>query len=174
MISTRSEAKLIGVYPLLAKRWRQVALDMLSLHGRQLIAIEGLRTIAQQWINWGKGRVQTDSGAWLITDPKAVVTHAMPGLSLHHYGLAIDSGFAGADPYLEHVNKKESDFAWSEYGRICKLYGLEWGGDWKGAKIDRPHCQLTFGLNINQVRDLAAIKGNVSVWEKCDKLSLIS
>lgn len=34
-----------------------------------------------------------------------------------------------------------SDHFWKLYGQACMRNGLEWGGNWKGRKCDRPHAQ---------------------------------
>jgi peptidoglycan L-alanyl-D-glutamate endopeptidase CwlK len=104
-----------------------------------------LRTIKEQDALYAQGR----------TAPGKKVTWARGGESFHNYGLAIDICLI--------VNKKEAswdtktDFDsdtiadWMEVVRIFKIYGWEWGGDWKN-KPDRPHFQKTFGMRTKELR----------------------
>jgi peptidoglycan L-alanyl-D-glutamate endopeptidase CwlK len=130
-----TEGKLDAVYPELARRWRLVAEKMWNEHKLMIRVTEGLRDYKDQLAIWNKGRQKDKSGKWFISEPKKVVTFAMPGQSYHQYGLAIDICFQGSDPYLEKIDKKDAEFLWSEYGRFCKEVGLEWGGVWKGKKM---------------------------------------
>lgn len=164
-----TEERLSCVFMPLAYQWRLVAQQMWADHQVQIKVSCGLRTFAQQWGVYQKGRLKDESGGWMICDIKKVVTYALPGQSFHQYGLAIDSAFMGSDPFLEKIDQKEAKFLWSEYGRICKLNSLMWGGDWKFP--DRPHCQMTFGLNFHELQILYEDNGLKGVWSKCTNLA---
>lgn len=166
-----SDAKLKLVYPRLADGWRSARQAMWDTHEVQIKVIDGLRTFGDQRADYSKGRLKDKNGTWIICDASKVVTHALPGQSFHNYGLAIDSGFMGSDPYLEHIDQKDSVNLWNEYGRICKLSDLEWGGDWLGNKVDRPHCQISMGYSYHDLQIMYADIGIKAIWKKCDSLA---
>jgi peptidoglycan L-alanyl-D-glutamate endopeptidase CwlK len=170
-IDKATEEKLSSVYPELASRWRMVAQKMWDAHRVIIRVTDGLREFEEQLKVWSKGRVKGAGGKWYISDIKKVVTHAMPGQSYHQYGLAIDSCFQGSDPFLEKIDRKDATLLWNAYGRFCKEVGLEWGGEWVGSKNDRPHCQLSYGLNILSLNCLYEEGGIESVWNKCKALA---
>lgn len=161
------------VYPDLAVRWRRVYSDLLRLYNKAIKPTEGLRSEARQLQLWQQGR-KLINGTWKVIGP--TVTRARPGDSIHLYGLALDSCFTGADPYLTKLEKKERDFLWHEYGRLCQAHGLVWGGDWNGNGIedkndfDKPHCQITYGLTLDQIKELYHFNKNLAVWHKIDQI----
>ena len=69
-------------------------------------------------------------------------TNATGGESWHNFGLAIDICMIVGGKAIFTPDKIVVD--------IFKSYGFEWGGDWKSA--DNPHFQITFGLNIADMR----------------------
>jgi peptidoglycan L-alanyl-D-glutamate endopeptidase CwlK len=160
-IDEGSLLKLKDIYSELASKWKQVFQDMTKL-GYQIKISEGLRNYSDQEIDWKEGR-SLEEGKWVITNPKEVITHAPPGKSFHQYGLAIDSCFMGKDPYFERIPFKDSNRIWNQYGMLCKKYGLEWGGDF--SHPDRPHCQLTYGLSIDEIEK---ISDSSQIWKKMD------
>lgn len=149
------------VYPDLAVRWRRVAEDFWTAHNLKLKVAQGLRTIEEQAALYAQGR----------TLPGKIVTYSKPGDSMHPFGLAIDSCFAGADPFLEH--EPQSEFLWREYGRIATAHGLTWGGAWSRF-VDRPHVQMTYGLALPEIKELYAYKEIASVWAKCDQMRSVA
>lgn len=165
----KTEERLETVMPVLSTRWKQVAKDMWDLHKIQIKVTCGMRTFSEQWGEWGKGRLKEKNGTWVICDIRKVVTYAKPGQSYHNYGLALDSCFMGSDPFLERIDKGDAIKLWNEYGRLCKVNGLEWGGDWK--RPDRPHCELTFGQSYHDVQIVYENLGLKAVWAKCEALS---
>lgn len=42
---------------------------------------------------------------------------------------------------------------WQILRKLAMLAGLEWGGDWKGAKCDRPHFQLRNWKELNHAEN---------------------
>lgn len=66
-----------------------------------------------------------------------VVTNAKGGQSFHQYGIAFDI-------YTTDYKKA---------GQIGKSIGLEWGGDWKGNLVDRPHFELKKGYKLKDFLD---------------------
>lgn len=164
-----TDTRLKSVLPDLAIRWRKVRQNMWDAHELQMRVTDGYRSVSDQWKYWYLGRIKDKDGTWIIGDASQVVTHAKPLESLHNYGLALDSCFMGDDPYLAKDTKAE--FLWSEYGRFCKANSLDWGGIWKGMKNDRPHCELSYGLNIHSLQILFEDGGIKGVWNKCKILS---
>lgn len=70
--------------------------------------------------------------------------------SWHNFGLAADYAFV--------VNGKVTwNGPWDVFGRVARLCGLEWGGDWK-KMTDKPHVQMTRGKTLAQMRALAKKK----------------
>lgn len=164
-----SEGKLKLVLPDLAIRWRLVREKMWDIYKRQIRVTDGLRTFGDQWECYSKGRLKDKNGTWIICDAKKVVTHAMPGQSLHNYGMALDVCFMGDDAYL--VKDPEQVMLWNEYGKFCKDNSLVWGGDWVGMKNDRPHCEISYGLSIHALQVEYEDNGIKGVWNKCKLMS---
>lgn len=105
-----------------------------------------LRTFAEQNTLYSQGRTVKGS----------IVTNAKGGQSAHNYGFAIDivllkdndgnGTFESAswETNIDFDGDGVSD--WMEVVKIFKLYGWEWGGDWKF--IDKPHFQkLPFSIS---------------------------
>lgn len=143
-------------------------MTMFETHKLKMKATSGLRTFVEQWEIFGKGRKREKNGVWIITDPAKVVTYAQPGTSFHNYGLALDSCFAGPDPYLEKMTVKQSDFFWEEWGRFVSMYGLTWGGVFKNR--DLPHCQISYGISLHELQSVFEFGGIKGVFRKCDKV----
>jgi D-alanyl-D-alanine carboxypeptidase len=152
------------VHPELALRFIHAAQDIYSNIGRQIKVVDGYRSFKEQSQIWRKGRILKD-GKWILIDPKSRVTDARPGLSLHNYGLSIDGAFAGGDPYLKNLPKEESIILWDKYGKYVELNGMIWGGRFK--IVDKPHCEMSFGLSIHQIQIIFQDKGIRGVWDKC-------
>lgn len=170
MISDKTSLELSLVYPDLAVRWKRVNQDMFNYHGKPLIVVQGIRTFVQQMEYYTQGREQLSDGSWVVKDPSAIITWAQSRDSFHPYGLALDCAFKGADPYLKKLNSHEQYYYFSEYGYFCKAYGLEWGGDWEGEKQDLGHCQITYGMQINEIQTIYTKLRLKGVWKACDRI----
>lgn len=164
-----SETKLSFVIPDVGIRWRTVRQAMWDKHEKQLRVTDGFRSFGDQWKYYGYGRIKDKNGKWLICDASKVVTHAIPGESLHNYGLAVDSCFMGDDPYL--AKDQNCEFLWNEYGRLCQENSLTWGGVWQGMKNDRPHCELSYGMSIHTLQIIYEDSGIKGIWLKCKLMS---
>lgn len=165
-----TDGRLKQVLPDVSYRWLLVRKQMWDTHQIQIRVTDGFRDYAQQWSLYLEGRKKDQNNQYVIVDPKKVVTHARGGESFHNFGLALDSAFMGDDPYLAKLPRKDSDFLWSEYGKICKVHCLEWGGDWTGAKNDRPHCEKTYGMSLHDAQIAYEDDGIRGVFEKCTQL----
>jgi len=96
------------------------------------------------------------------TKPGKIVTNAKGGQSYHNYGLALDivllvdrdgNGTYESASWETNVDFDRDGIAdWQEVVKIFKLYGWEWGGDWKFS--DKPHFQKTFNKSIIQLQQL--------------------
>lgn len=179
MADSATIAKLRLVYPDFAVRLRRVHADMLQHHRAVMKVTEGLRSLATQAEYWARGRAQLPSGKWEIVDSKAIITKAAPGDSIHHYGLAGDSCFVSVDdkkchPYLE--GDARFNALWAAYGKFAQGHGLVWGFDWNGnGKVDkndydRPHVELTYGLDLATIKALYKVNGLTGVWAKIDQI----
>ena len=94
------------------------------LPGRHPVVIETYRPQSRQDELYAQGR----------TKPGKKVTWTRH--SKHTERKAVDIGFS------EHNGKglwDAPESAWEYYGHCARVYGLEWGGDWKTP--DCPHCQ---------------------------------
>lgn len=95
----------------------------------------GYRSAEEQIALYGKGR-DFVNGQWIVVEPHAVVTHALPETAPHCRRAAYD--------LLPLVNGK---VAWdrldlfAELGRIGKELHLVWGGDWPKLR-DLPHFEM--------------------------------
>lgn len=156
-LDAKTKKLLADIYPDLATRWIRVAEDLFRIHDVKIRVTDALRSAEDQADRYAQGR----------TAPGQIVTYSRPGDSFHLYGLALDSCFMGADPYLDHDPNAET--LWREYGRFAAAHGLTWGGSWSRF-VDRPHVQLTYGLLQPEVKELYAHKGIPSVWAKCDQM----
>jgi len=101
-----------------------------------------LRTFEEQNALFEQGRKR----------PGKKVTNARGGQSFHNYGLAIDICLIidGKEASWDRLGDYDGDHVsdWAEIVRIFKMYGWEWGGDWKLS--DMPHFQKTLGLSIKE------------------------
>ena len=159
-----SEEQLRFIYPDIAERWRKAARAFSELHQKEIRITEGLRTFETQTRYWAKGRTKEPNGSWIISNPQLVITHARPGESMHHYGLAIDICFLGHEPYPK--DRK----AWVEYGAVLKSFGLTWGGDWMSAACDQPHCEDKYGFTTKEIQSFFLEHQTiVDVWDQCSQ-----
>lgn len=163
----RSQKLFSYLYPDFGHRVACVAEEYYQKHKMKLQILETIRSFKKQNELYAKGRSM----------PGAIVTKARGGYSDHHYGIATDVGFAGADPFLKKLaeskrpeDRKRFDFYWNELGSIAEEHGLIWGGRWKGLG-DKPHLCINYGPSINDIyafftehRDLAAL------WNKFDRI----
>lgn len=140
-----------AVHPDLARRV-QLIIQRLSL-ALTLEVTQGLRTFAEQDALYAKGR----------TKPGPIVTQARGGQSNHNYGLAVD-----LCPFVDGKPDWNAPFRlWLLIGNAARLYGLEWGGNWKKF-LDKPHVQLST-LTIAQCQTLYKKGGLPLVWERASK-----
>lgn len=78
---------------------------------------------------------------------KGGVVAAPPGLSYHNYGLAVDFCLLTPDGKsvswsLKEDLDRDSQSDWREFAAYMQGLGFEWGGNWKGKKVDPPHLQF--------------------------------
>lgn len=137
---------------------------------------ETYRSVDTQLEYWKKGRTLIN-GVWVITDSSVVITKAMPGDSLHAYGLATD--------YVPRLSSKHGlQFSWDDYdlmqpgkqpvpwkviGAAAAKYKLTWGGLWTKFP-DLPHVQTTFGANFMRLKQLLFSGGIPAVWKYLDTI----
>lgn len=147
------EKKLELLYPDAARRFCAVLNKMKAL-GTPMRITEGLRSIAKQEELYAKGRTN-------LTFP--IVTRAKPGFSYHNYGLAVDMCFQGKIPY------PTEDAAWYPFLEALKEEGLTAGAFFPHLR-DLPHSQISYGLDINQIKALYDEGGLKLVWSKLDSV----
>lgn len=105
--------------------------------------ISGTRSFDEQAALYAQGR----------TAPGPIVTAAPPGFSNHNFGLSFDCGIWKNGSYIE------SGKEYQELGKLGKLLGLDWGGDWK-MFVDEPHfeCKPTWALNLPSSQFFAELR----------------
>jgi peptidoglycan L-alanyl-D-glutamate endopeptidase CwlK len=155
-VKSDTRARLRTLYPDFAIRAVRVLEDIWRLWRLEMRVTEAVRTWQYQEELYASGR----------TRPGKIVTHAKPGDSIHHYGLALDACFAGADPFLEkHPHGQE---IWADFGRLVRAHGLDWGGDFIHLR-DQPHAELTYGFKLHEIKELYRHGGLTAVWAAVDK-----
>jgi peptidoglycan L-alanyl-D-glutamate endopeptidase CwlK len=168
-----SQAMLAALYPDFAARVLHVYEAMFSTHQIILRMTEGVRTFERQTELYAEGRTTLGPHPTPERPLGQTVTNAPPGYSEHHYGIAADSCFFGADPYLEELARDDparAEFLWQEFGRLCREQGLTWGGDFKSL-VDRPHAELVYGgLTLSELYRLYQQGGLASVWTRFDQI----
>lgn len=132
-----------SIVVIMAKEFIDMAIDQ----GLNVDVFSGYRSFKEQNALYAKGR----------TKPGNKVTNAKGGQSWHNYGLAVDVVF-----YVNGKPSWEEYHDWEKLGRIGKLVGFEWGGDWK--KRDRPHFQYTMNMDTKTALKLYKTGGLELVW----------
>lgn len=120
--------------------------DKLS-DGSAFRIVQGLRSMAEQYENYKKGRRNVSMafagsayalgiGATVENSDK-VVTYAFPGQSYHNYGLAVDLVVRTVGYSVPKGYKSLKDF-YKAIGldKWAKSCGLTWGGDWSDFSDD--------------------------------------
>jgi len=151
-------ARLQDLYPPFAQKILNIYKNFYEKYRLQLRCTDGLRDYDQQEKLFSQGR----------TTPGKIVTNAMPGQSLHNFGLAADSCFVGNDPYLE--KSQDGSLLWKAFGDFCKLEGLSWGGDFKSIN-DAPHAESFYGYSIDELNEIYGDVGLDGLWREIDARS---
>ena len=135
---------------------------------------ETYRSFERQMECYQQGR-EFQNGVWVVTDPKAVVTKAKPGMSFHAYGLAWDTVADGDDTkagvqwsWGDTYKAKDGTIQkiqWKKMGSIAKSLGLEWAGDWVQF-TELPHVQNRYGFKISELYPILTTEGIEAVWKK--------
>lgn len=107
---------------------------------------EGFRTTERQKELYAQGR----------TKPGSIVTqkNGTTNKSSHQSGLAVDF----APFHNGKLDYNVSNVHWAYLGHAARSVGLEWGGDWDGGFIDKPHIEWD--------RDDAQTYAKARVWLK--------
>jgi len=107
------------------------------------------------------------------SNPGRIITHARPGLSWHHYGVAVDMVF-DADPFRKGIQWTwEGGYSdangdnYDKLARIMKAEGFQWLGD---TTNDRAHFQFTYGFSIQQAKQIADSLGVLGLWREFDRV----
>lgn len=154
IINSASRARMRLLYPDVAIRAERLYSDIFLHTGLEPRMTESVRTFARQAELYAQGR----------TAPGSIVTNAKPGFSLHHYACAFDTAF------IDRKTKKvvDTDSVWQDYGHLAAAQGFDWGGGWKTIH-DTPHCELTYGVSLDQMREIYLQKGIVGIFSVFDK-----
>lgn len=135
-VDERSEKNIATLHPRVQPLARQLVREAAAA-GITIKIIDGSRTYAQQDALYAKGR----------TSPGPIVTNARGGYSWHNFALAMDIGIFEGSDYIEESPQYDA------VGEIGKRLGFEWGGDWSGSLVDKPHFQFNpLKLSLAQLR----------------------
>jgi peptidoglycan LD-endopeptidase CwlK len=161
-----SEQRLVGVYPVLAHKIRQVAAQ-LEEEGTLIRVTQAVRTIEEQDALYAQGR----------TAPGSIVTNCPGGHSYHNFGLAVDCvPSVPGNSYIPDWNAEHP--TWKRMEELGAGLGLTVGAQWRSFP-DAPHFQLTGKFPVGQPNDelrrifqdggleavFAAVSGQVNVPE---------
>jgi len=129
--------------------WRVLQLGLLKARaaGHDIYMFEGWRSEGRQNKLFASGR----------TSPGPIVTNCEAWQSWHQYGLAADLVFGGPGKWSWKGDYKA-------IGKIMQSVGLEWFGSPGTRFPELSHVQLTYGLNIAEMKQLVLTSGLVSVW----------
>lgn len=119
----------IGLYPAVAAKRDQLVAIMAAV-GFPVVVTDEYRTFEEQDALYAQGR----------TKPGSIVTNAKGGESLHNFRCAFDVAF-------KKGNGVSYDGDFVMLGKVGKILGLEWGGDWTSF-VDKPHFQYTAGYSL--------------------------
>jgi len=119
-------------------------------------------TEVEQYKKYLQGRPELPGGT---KGSKVTPISGKPGdESTHQYGEGADVIFTKDGkmaPYVDRTKKhqppnKLGERLYAILGRIAEQKGLEWGGRWKGDRVDFPHVQLP---DLKKKTDTASSKG---------------
>lgn len=133
----RTEKNIATLLPIVQKKAREFMSACLGA-GMPVKIICGNRTYAEQDELYAQGRTQSGD----------IVTYAKGGQSNHNFSLAFDIGLFPDGKYVDDSP------AYDQAGGIGKSVGLEWGGDFKGKKQDKPHFQYPTDYTLKECRDM--------------------
>ena len=164
-LDSQSETILTNVYPEVSYRARKAIIQVRKETGMQMRISDGARTFKKQ------------NSLYLQAQK---VTDALPGLSYHNYGMAIDACFVGTNPYLDLredqtqpnspyiIAKAKQEELWSLWGRAVEENGLRWGG--RFPKADNPHANILASLSVREMKQILEKAGIRAVWSAVDWL----
>ena len=148
------------LYPPIKAKLNQA---LLVAHGQGLFAyaFETWRSHARQALLYAKGR----------TTKEQKVTWVRPGLSYHHYGVAVDLVFDGSSRdgtqwcwEGQYADDRRIDY--HALAQIMKSHGFDWLGD-KGTEM--AHFDIKFGFTVNEMKQITEAKGILGLWLEFDK-----
>jgi len=159
------------LFPPFAEQVAKAARKMTEL---DLYVFETYRSLERQLDRFSQGRTQ-QNGIWVVTNSKAVVTNAKPGMGFHTYGLAFDAvpdgdqtkigmQWSWKDTYIDATGKTQK-VNWAAYGKIVKSLGMEWAGNWTNFK-EYPHAQNRYGFKASDLYQILINEGLESVWKR--------
>jgi peptidoglycan L-alanyl-D-glutamate endopeptidase CwlK len=157
---------LTGLYPPFAETIKNIQVEALKINA---YVFDGFRSYSDQQALYIKGR-SFINGAWVVTNPRLVVTKAIPGKSAHNYGVAVDWVF-DASPSRPGVQWSWDDkYPWGTIGSIAMSHGLEWAGNWVTFK-EFPHIQNLYGYTVKELYPILTdnSKGLSEIWKMFDK-----
>lgn len=94
--------------------------------------VSGLRSLEYQAVLYAQGR----------TEPGEIVTNALPGKSMHNYGLASDWAYFYKGRYTP---LKPEDSLWKEYVDACEKVGV------RCITWEKPHNELSIRTPVSKL-----------------------
>jgi len=143
--------------------------EKLKTNNIEAFPFETYRSFDRQLELYKQGREwDSKKESWIVISKKKIITNALPGLSYHAYGLAVDFAFDADSKKAGIQWSWDNKFPWTTLGEYGKDCGLEWGGDWQTFP-EYPHFQKTWGLPIHKAYDIFQSGGIKAVWKELDK-----
>ena len=164
-LDSKTESFLGNCYPRFVYRVKNTFKDVYAKYGLEMKVTEGVRSFRKQNELYMIGR---ENIAGQNVPRRTIVTNALPGLSYHQYGLAIDACFQGKDPFLEKLDIYVSKLIWEDYGRFAENNGLIWGGKFKFR--DMPHIELNTSFTVKELKLILEHQSIQGVWSAIDVL----
>lgn len=163
----RGITKTTALFPPIGEMARCL-INIAEMRGLNVGCFHAYRSFEEQADLYNRGR---DSNGKITGKIK---TNAGPGCSWHNYGVAFDLVL------LDHEGIWSWDYdgeleKWETLGRLGKMLGLTWGGDFKPVYSgpdpekdypDYPHFQRTFGIRMGQAQTLYKRYGLRGLWEE--------
>lgn len=94
------------------------------------------------------------------------MTRALPGRSMHNFGLAVDVVFNSKNGF---VDGWAAMYAWDKLGQIGVSLGLEWAGQWVGKMRELDHFEYKLPSQALDLAHLYQDGGLVKVWLELDR-----
>ena len=126
-MTDRDRKRLEGVHPIMVAKLEPI-LDSMGM-----FVVVGIRTQAEQAIDYLKGRPGGPVGSSIVTNCDGVKFKSPHQVRSDGFGHAVDCAFNGPNPY-------GAGQPWEKFGEALEAAGLRWGGRFSHP-IDLDHAE---------------------------------